>query len=723
MKPNDNRSSLRTASEAKQEAIQKPICKSGLLRRYAPRNDEQTNKQINNIMKKIKYIILCLALSLCADLYSQDTVSVAVRSNVRKDMIQLRWAATSVSSWYYTVRNGIIIERYTLVSNGQTLAEPEKKILTSEPLKPRPLNDWEQIATDDGYAAIIAQALYGDTFEISGGTKDIAEIIALSQEQEQRYAMAMYAADMSYDAAMFAGWAFNDRDVRHGERYLYRVIPVSADADRRVETGSVFVGLDDYQELPKPLELDAIFGNSTVMLTWNFEILEKYYSSYFVERSENGKDFRRLTTMPLTNITGGSRMFRVDSIENNKRYYYRITGITPFGDESPYSDTVYGEGRTLLIYVPQILKAVPDDKGVFNVFWDFDERGNIVLSHFELQRSDTDRGEYITVISDISPKKRNVLYRNPQPENYLRIAAIPKEGEPTYSFPFLLQIPDSIPPAAPKGLQGYIDTTGTVFLSWNSNTETDILGYRIFRGQTAGEEFVPLTDIAVTDTVFIDTVDVRNLNPKVYYSISALDKRYNQSALCTAVEITKPVLIKPSPPYITKFEATEEGVRLEWVTGRDESLASYIVYRGAGKADSAIAEISDLKYTDMTAVGGKTYYYAVSAKNIGDIESDISPEVYVRAKFMKNKDEKIKKFTGRRVDSSIVLQWEHTITNVKSINIYRKVNDDPLTKWQETEVHSTRTVDINVNSNSVYEYLLVIRDMNGKPASVQIKVK
>ncbi|MDR2065465.1 MAG: hypothetical protein LBP85_07150 [Prevotellaceae bacterium] len=678
------------------------------------------------IMKTLKYFIAFLLLLPCTGLYSQDTVSVAVRSNVRKDMIRLRWAATSSQAWYYTCRNGVIVERYTVVRNGEPLAEPEKKILVAEPLKPHPLDDWEHIANSDTYAAIIAQALYGESFEVSGGTRGIAEIIALSQEQEQRYAMALFAADMSYQAALFAGWAFDDMDVKPGERYLYRIIPAGGDAGKHIEAGSAVAGLDDYRELPRPAEFDAIFGNATVMLAWNYALLEKFYSSYFVERSEDGKNFRRLTANPLTNITGDSRMFRADSIENGKKYYYRIAGITPFGEQSPYSDTVQGQGHLQLIYVPHITKAVPDDKGVFDVSWDFDERGNSVLSHFELQRSDADRGNFVTVVSNISPKKRNVAYKNPKPENYLRMAAIPREGEPSYSFPFLLQIPDSIPPAVPTGLQGYVDTSGTVFLKWKANTDSDILGYRIFRGQTAGEELIPLTDIAVKDTVFIDTVSVSSLNAKVYYAVSALDRRYNQSALCKTLEITKPVLIKPSPPFITKFEATDGGVKLEWVTGRDESLTSYIVYRGSRKADSAIAEITDIsgkQYTDKIAVGGTTYYYAVASKNSGNIQSDMSPEVQVKAKYIKEKEEKIKKFTGKRVDNNILLQWQHNTGNVKTVMIYRKVNDNPMTKWKELDVNTVQTTDMNVNENSVYEYLLVIKDMNGKPESVQIKVK
>jgi fibronectin type 3 domain-containing protein len=675
----------------------------------------------------MKNILIVILLFFSAEIFAQtDTVSVAVRVNVRKDMIQLRWAATSSSAWYYTNKNGVIVERYTLIRNGQTLSEPEKKILTPQPLTPHPLDDWQQIATADGYAAIIAQALYGESFDVSGGAKNIAEIIALSQEQEQRYVMSLYAADLSYQAALFAGWAFNDSDVTAGERYLYRIIPVNVDASKHIEMGSAFTSLDDYRELPRPVELDALFGNATVMLTWNFALLENFYNSYFVERSENGKKFSRLTQMPLTNITGSNRMFRTDSIANEKQYYYRVVGVTPFGDESPYSDTVSGQGRLQLIYVPHIVKAIPDDKWVFNVSWDFDERGNNQLSHFDLQRSDTDKGEYLTIIGNIEPKKRNVLYKNPMPENYLRIVAVPKEGEPSYSFPFLLQIPDSIPPAVPKGLQGFIDTLGVVNLSWTANSDDDILGYRIFRGQTAGEELIPLTDIAVKDTFFVDSVDVRNLNTKVYYAISALDKRYNQSVLCKTVEIVKPVLIPPAPPFITKSEASEKGVILEWVTGVDETLSGYVVYRGKGKADSLLTEITNSNtktYTDATAEGGTTYHYAVAAKNTGNLESAPSPEITVKARYIENSDASIKKFTGKRTDKGIVLQWQHTVTNVRTISIYRKTQDTQFTLWREVDIKAIEISDNQINANTIYEYLLVIKDQNGKPKSAEVKVK
>lgn len=68
--------------------------------------------------------------------YAQDTLSVAVKPNVQKDKIQLRWATTSPSAWYYTNKNGVIVERHTLMRNGGILDTPETVILTHTPLKP-----------------------------------------------------------------------------------------------------------------------------------------------------------------------------------------------------------------------------------------------------------------------------------------------------------------------------------------------------------------------------------------------------------------------------------------------------------------------------------------------------------------------------------------------------------------------------------------------------------
>jgi fibronectin type 3 domain-containing protein len=673
------------------------------------------------------FLILYIPLNALAAAGS-DTIKVVARANVKPDRIQLRWAVTSSSSWYFTNKNGFTVVRHTIVRDGTVLDDPEKKILTATPLKPKPLNDWQNIAQSDNYAAVIAQALYGESFEVSGGQSSISQIIALSQEQQQRYAMSLMAAELSFPAALHAGWGFEDRTVKKGERYLYQVIPANTTPKHTVENGAVYVSLNDYSELSRPLDFSAVWGNGSVLLTWNYKALLPYYNAYHVERSEDNRNFVRRTKMPLTNIMDNDRMFHTDSITNGRTYYYRLLGVTAFGDESAPSDTVSGKGADKLVYVPFIKRVLPDDKGGVSISWEFDERGNSEITGFELRQSTGINGPYTVVTKNILPALRITYHKNPLPESYLTIAAIPKEGEPTVSFPHLLQMEDTIPPAVPQNLKGYVDTLGVVHLRWDINTEPDFYGYRIYRGQTKGEELIPLNDKAHPANEFSDTIEIRNLNTKVYYAVSSLDRRYNQSGLCEVIELEKPVMIKPSPPYITQYEAGDDGIRLEWARGRDETIRSYRIYRKEKGDDkmTRLEEISDsaaVSYLDPAVVNGTSYIYHVRSVTGNGLESDASPEVSVKARTGETGAADIKQFKSVWREGGIALTWEHTVPDVRSISIYRKEGEEALSLWRELEIWRREIADTNAKRNTAYEYMLVIKNKAGKVFSKNVNTK
>ena len=680
-------------------------------------------------MNKQRIILALTLLFACsASIYAQDSISVSVRANVTKNAVQLRWAVNSSSAWSYTNQNGMMIERLTIVRNGVVLDTPEEVRLTSEPIKPRPLDDWQHIAQTDDFAALIAQALYGDDFEVSSGEAGVGQLIAISQQQEQRYALSLYAADMSYPAALMAGWGFTDNTVVAGERYLYRVTPISPQPDKVIESGVVYTGLDDYEPLPRPFGLTSVFGNSSVLLTWDYTLLLSYYNAYYVERSDDNRTFNRLSSLPLTNIGDADRIFFTDTIPNNKTFYYRVVGLTPFGETSEPSDTIQGMAVPMLIYVPHINLVEPDDKGGVYVSWEFPEEGNGDITHFELQRSDTDKEPFKAVVENITPDARQCYYAKPQADNYLRIAAVPPSGGPTYSFPRMLQMVDSIPPAMPQGLEVIVDTTGIAHLTWQANTDEDIYGYRIFRAQTKGEELIPLTDVAVKNTFYQDSISVHNLNAKVYYAISALDKRYNQSALCPTVEVTKPVMIIPASPVINKYEATEAGVRLTWVTNRDETLQSFIIRRGEASADEmqtihTQSATDNREYLDEDILAGMTYRYEIIAINSGQKQSEPSPFVSVRAKAnVSGKAEAIGKFTASRNSNGITLKWEHGVKDVKSARMYRKEGEETMMLWKEFSVWDKEITDNTAKQNTSYEYLLVLKDTSGRNVTKNVKI-
>lgn len=159
---------------------------------------------------KTKLLYLLIALSCCLQnaggQTKQATASIQMRSEVTEGKALIRWAPTEAKAWRLLNKYGVRLERLTLVRDDRTLETPERTVL-AECLKPEESEAFKQIAGQYSYGAIIAQAIFGSTFEVSGsGQYDVATVIALGQELQQRYVFSLYAADLCFPAAVVAGW-------------------------------------------------------------------------------------------------------------------------------------------------------------------------------------------------------------------------------------------------------------------------------------------------------------------------------------------------------------------------------------------------------------------------------------------------------------------------------------------------------------------------------------
>ena len=93
--------------------------------------------------------------------------------------------------------------------NGELLDKAEYKLVTSTPIKPRPLTDWETIVNANDMAAIAAQAIYGETFTTDDDNDNaVIKIIDQSDELNRRFAFALYALDQDFEAACYAGLGY-----------------------------------------------------------------------------------------------------------------------------------------------------------------------------------------------------------------------------------------------------------------------------------------------------------------------------------------------------------------------------------------------------------------------------------------------------------------------------------------------------------------------------------
>lgn len=115
-----------------------------------------------------------------------------------------------------------------------------------------------------------------------------------------------------------------------------------------------------------------------------------------------------------------------------------------------------------------------------------------------------------------------------------KVGDIAIESEP--SAPVCVTPKDIFPPAPPKGLALVAMEGGIMNLIWDANTEQDLDGYIVLRGEAPGDTLQPLSPAPIHDTKLTDTT----VKPGVryVYAVIAVDRAGNRSAASTRVEET-----------------------------------------------------------------------------------------------------------------------------------------------------------------------------------------
>ncbi len=145
------------------------------------------------IMKMAIFLILLFWLPNRLEAQDENSTATEIRPKVEliarplKDSILVRWAPNNSLLWEDANKYGYMLERITLIRDGQLLSAPERKRLTQTPIMPLPLIVWERAVKSNKYAAIAAQALYGETFEMAKkSAADLYSVITKVKERDTR---------------------------------------------------------------------------------------------------------------------------------------------------------------------------------------------------------------------------------------------------------------------------------------------------------------------------------------------------------------------------------------------------------------------------------------------------------------------------------------------------------------------------------------------------------
>ncbi|PBI84692.1 Fibronectin type III domain protein [Flavobacterium sp. ACN2] len=681
--------------------------------------------------RKILLFLFLLFISLSYSQAKRPTVMVNARA--QKDKILLRWAINSPIEWQKANNKGFVITRTTVLRDGIILAKLEKILLTPKALVPEPLDSWLDMVQKDNNAAIIAQSIYGESFEVTGAKEgELSKIVSMADELDQRFTFALYAADMSFEGALKAGWGFVDTNVKKNEVYAYQV---SVFETPKVKESSYVIGLKDYTALPAPTDFIAIPDDKKVMLSWDYETFKRIYTSFMVEKSSDGINYTPISNTALVNLNDkedhpSKNMYYVDTLSvNDKMYHYRLYGITSFGEKGEMTKPITATGIAAIVTSARLIDYNIINSNEVNLEWDYPKESESFIQGYEINLADNDKGPYKVVSKIIPPSERKLNYKeNLFPSNYFTISVVGKNNQRLTSQSMLVQPVDSIPPAKPIGLEGVIDSLGTVKLKWKPNQEKDLRGYRILKANNPDEEFVDIYHKSYEGTTFKDSVSLKMTNSKVYYRIAAEDMRFNISEPSDILVLDKPDKIPPAAPIFKDYDNKNGKVYLKWIRSYSEDVIGYSLRRREKGQEKwlEIKQINDTiqEFIDDRVDNKKTYQYAIQAKDRSNLWSSLDHSI-ITVQILDFTPIKIISFlqgVPDRENKKITITWDYSKTKVKvtCLSVYKNIKGNPPTLWRELNGDVFTLEDKNLKINLEYEYHLVPSLQSNSPAKEEV---
>jgi uncharacterized protein len=644
--------------------------------------------------------------------------------------VLLRWAPTISSDWLELNKAGYTLERYTL-SRNSTRVFPSEVIKLRKSIRPDSLSDWEKISYDNDYAAIAAQAIYGGEFKLQAEqpSTDIINTIQLSKDQALRHSFVLLAADQSFEVAQMAGLGYEDLNIDENEAYMYKLY--GNFSDFASDTAYTIVEMRNSAQLPKVNAVEAEFGDRRVTLRWQIDYYEQVYSSYIVEKSEDGELFQPLDD--ISNITTSNDkskslkwMLKSDSlITNEKKFYYRIRGKTPFGIVGPPSKLISGFGEDPFSLSIGIVDGEVKGNRI-HLAWKVEGDSRKQVVQYLIHRSATSV-EY-SLLDSVPGTQYNFIDNEPLAANYYKIEAISKSGGGVLSLPYFLQAEDSIPPEVPRNLIGICDSTGRVNLSWSGNEEDDLKGYRVFRSRAPDLEYLQVTVEATPDSVYNDYVDLQTLSNKMYYKVLSVDIRGNRSSLSEPILVHLVDIIPPVPPRIIGYKSSKGTIEISWTNSSSKDGVSVRIFKSSTDGISMIEEISNYKeltsYVDSTVNRGLVSYFLTATDSSGN-ESKKSNIIQLKAPVSAQVTSFALSVVADRRNGLIELEWESEddLSSVNGFRLYKAKNQEPISLYKVFTGDVYAFSDDLLEVNSSYQYRLQISYEDGTAVfSDQIKI-
>ncbi len=674
----------------------------------------------------IYYFIFLVGIT-CLSLAQQPSTSdresdpdIASWGVNRGSYAHLRWVATYPDMWDIVRENGLMLERAHYDQNNEL---GNQKFSSLGLQKMLPESSWPIQSKKD---SSLLNAAYQLVFKEMPG--DIAGEESEREIRETRWTLLHMLADVSSEVAQALGIAYLDTDFDRDQSYVYRLFcPGYPDID----TAYTVISPHDIQLLMAP-ELDSVLsGEDNISILWEDN---SDFVAYHIERATDSiGPFRQLNVAPFMNLedesfqdTTGFLSYFDDKVVSNQPYWYRIKGITSFGEISPASNQVLAVVKDITPPpAPVNVKVSYESQELVNISWEYDFPQEKGLEFFILTGDRRDSLPAYTKMNEIGLSAFERSYQGAITNgkgSYFMVTAVDSLGNAAAALPVFSAAADSIAPNPPAGLLGSCDSLGNVLLTWKPNAEKDLKGYRVFWANDSNHVFTQLSDTVFHPHTYADSVGLNSLSEQVYYKVVAVDWNQNHSDFSATLMVKLPDTIPPSAPIFSDYNVRKEGIEVAYFLSKDLDIAYHCLLRSSGEMnqwDTLAVYLPTEKdarkghFLDVTAEPSITYYYRLVAVD-DDGHSTDCPQVLGLQRLAIPKTPSALEVKVKLKKDRIGLEWKLPDTEVAHVLIFKKERDSGFVTYRRLGGEEIAFLDENAQPSNRYQYGIVLEFPSGR---------
>lgn len=626
-----------------------------------------------------------------------------------------------------------------------------------KPVKPMSLNEMKQrFDSTNFYAGVAAQALYGTMhYDVNkaeqGNEADLFTVASKQyQEQTQRQFMAYLAAEIDPEVASALALRYVDTNVKEGVLYEYSLESLIPKEIVDVLGVSVIVPCIPFKRHSDEMMPEIRFSQldiHKVAIRWDKNKL----SGYWMERSEdNGKTWVKINEnapiWPMIPDSGTVAAYGdsvaswmrddvifFDSLDLTKTYIYRVQAFDAFGEKLEWKKS---EKFKLIDFEPPaqplMLSVIPEENRRCVINWDVaydnpDLKGFLVTFSRDLE------GPWGNVSSLLPKTARTytdtLVYRRGR--GLYRVFAVDTAGNVSFSPAMINSIEDIFPPEPPKNVMAVNDdSSGLVLISWDKNSDPDLLAYKVYFANQRNHEFIERSEGYIYGNEYFDSLDLTSLTNEIFYYVIAVDQNHNYSMPSDTIRVRFADFIAPGAPLLQGISQNEDTVTVRWLRSVSDDVEKYYIYRKfreaaqwewlATKHSEDFGQDGILVFVDMPTPDPKAYSYCIEAVDSAGNVSGMEGQAVILVEESPLVNLKIKlKASYSKDPKGVKLEWNYQYDGKKDYYgvILRSVDGGEFRDIATFKRGETSFLDVTAPQKSNVEYYIQLQLGQGRHSS------